>query len=912
MNNSNSKISESGLAGLASPGMKVIQSYFWNESKPYLFISKEGDIGFNKKITKYFNELEELKCDKVFKDSSLALKEIFEIQTESKDDKHEFEPTTDLFKDEFKEKFPKLFTTCVAFVKNDSQEIIGCSIKFNLIKFKKKYYRDSSLFDTILENSGLAIAIIDRDNFHVEKMNDFAAQALGKSLVDVLDKPLFEAVPELKTQGFEEMFIQSFENKERFVAVERPVDINLDGEYTKRYLTFTFNPLVDKKGRVHSVLALGIDVSDHVKARNEISESQQKLHAIVQDAPFPIGVYLGEEMIIDLANQSLLDILGKGNDILGKSYKEILPELGSQQIFEQLHQVYITGETFSATNQKVDLEYDGIMVSKYFSYHFTPLKDENDKVFGIMNTASEVTDLIVALQTLERTEQRLRMATEVAEIACWEYLSDSLEMECDANMKRIFGYEPDHVLMNSEIQNQIHPDDYESVIKAHEDSKATGFFAFETRIIQASGEIRWVFSTGKVILNVSGDFEKIVGITQDITEEKIQRQITIESARKFKSMSDILPQLIWTADPEGKINYANKSFQKYLGKNKSSLIAESWEDWIHTADLEQTLKEWKRTLQNKNHFNIEHRIKNVEGNYRWHITRAIPELDVFDNVREWVGSSTDIHTQKTFTTVLENEVADRTSELEIKNSELEQKNQALQSFAYISSHDLQEPLRKIQTFSALVLDKEYQNLSPSGQDYIHRISKSVIRMQVLIDDLLSYSRTISQPELFEMTVTQDIINNVLEDLQIAIQEKKAEILIDANCIAEMIPFQISQIFQNLISNSLKFARINVDPVIEINCCIKKSKEINFIKTPSYSQYLYVSYKDNGIGFESQYASKIFELFQQLNSKEAYKGTGIGLSIVKKIVEIHGGEIQVQSEPNKGVHFQFYFPVNRIS
>jgi PAS domain S-box-containing protein len=247
-------------------------------------------------------------------------------------------------------------------------------------------------------------------------------------------------------------------------------------------------------------------------------------------------------------------------------------------------------------------------------------------------------------------------------------------------------------------------------------------------------------------------------------------------------------------------------------------------------------------------------------------------------------------------------------ELEQKNAELEKMNQELQSFAYISSHDLQEPLRKIQTFASQILEKEFENLSDNGKDKFQRMQNAAKRMQTLINDLLSYSRTNIQERIFKKTDLSKIVEEVKEDLKEEIEQKNAIIENCENCEANIIPFQFRQLLYNLISNSLKFSNPETPIVIKISSKIVKNEALENKKLEKDTNYCHIQIKDNGIGFEQQYSSKIFEVFQRLHGKLEYTGTGIGLAIVKKIVDNHNGIITATGEKNKGATFDIYIPV----
>jgi light-regulated signal transduction histidine kinase (bacteriophytochrome) len=251
----------------------------------------------------------------------------------------------------------------------------------------------------------------------------------------------------------------------------------------------------------------------------------------------------------------------------------------------------------------------------------------------------------------------------------------------------------------------------------------------------------------------------------------------------------------------------------------------------------------------------------------------------------------------------------RAAELIIANRKLILANNELIAFTYISSHDLQEPLRKIQTFISLLLEKEEQNLSVTGKDYFKRIQSAAGRMRQLISDLLDFSRINSAERKLKSVSLHQIIEEVKEELVEIIEEKKAVIEINQDVYVTVIAFQFRQLFYNLLENALKFSRTDIPPLIFIESKIIKGDSIPFENILPGKDYFHVMIKDNGIGFEPEFAARIFEVFQKLHSKEEYDGTGIGLAIVRKIVDNHYGIINATSELGKGSTFNVYIPIS---
>lgn len=256
---------------------------------------------------------------------------------------------------------------------------------------------------------------------------------------------------------------------------------------------------------------------------------------------------------------------------------------------------------------------------------------------------------------------------------------------------------------------------------------------------------------------------------------------------------------------------------------------------------------------------------------------------------------------------LEHKVEERTAELKQVNKDLEASNAELQQYAFIASHDLQEPLRKITTFSRIIEERFVQK-TPEAMEYIKKIISSSERMRILINDLLDYSRISVEPK-YIYTDLNKIVNETLLDLEVSINEKKAQFQIDKLPFAEVVPEQVTQVFQNIISNALKFSKKDVAPLIKISGDLIYEKSLES-RTSATGNYCRIIVTDNGIGFDEIYIDKIFNMFQRLHGKAEYMGTGIGLSITKKIIENHNGFITAKSKENEGSSFIIVLPVKQ--
>ncbi|WP_350607969.1 CHASE3 domain-containing protein [Pseudoalteromonas sp. MER144-MNA-CIBAN-0113] len=255
---------------------------------------------------------------------------------------------------------------------------------------------------------------------------------------------------------------------------------------------------------------------------------------------------------------------------------------------------------------------------------------------------------------------------------------------------------------------------------------------------------------------------------------------------------------------------------------------------------------------------------------------------------------------------LASKVTERTQELTLYSDELSRSNRELEEFAFVASHDLQEPLRKIQAFSDRLESMFKDELGEKGADYIARMKNAAQRMSNLINDLLEFSRVTTRGKDFTDTNLNSILNDILSDLEIAINESNAQVITVDMPIIQADPSQMHQLFLNLISNAVKFRAPNVNPVIDIG--FERINEFSEEHNSKVSWHV-ITVKDNGIGFSAEYADKIFVPFQRLHGRSQYKGTGIGLSVCRRIVERHGGTITAISTPNEGATFIIKLPVD---
>ncbi len=403
----------------------------------------------------------------------------------------------------------------------------------------------------------------------------------------------------------------------------------------------------------------------------------------------------------------------------------------------------------------------------------------------------------------------------------------------------------------------------------------------------------------------------ITVMATDITEETIARRKVEKSEKELRELANAMPQLVWIADSRGNITYFNDRIHEFSGVSRKADGTWAWEGVVHEEDFEGTRQAWENALKQGTGFEQENRMRMKDGTYKWYLSRGYPQKNENGEVICWYGTSTYIHDQKMFEEILEQKVVERTEEVRQSNLELERMNKELESFSYVASHDLQEPLRKIQTFSARIAEKE--TLTDSGKDYFKRIQSAANRMQKLIQDLLAFSRVTTGEQNFERVRLADIVDDVVKEYSDKLQEKNATV--ETRELGEVyaIAFQFRQLMLNLISNSIKFSRPDLPLKIIVESKTEMGSEIVASNARIHHRlvpdtlYFHITFADNGIGFEPQFNERVFEVFQRLHGNDKYSGTGIGLSIVKKIVENHNGVIAASGELNNGARFDIYIP-----
>jgi PAS domain S-box-containing protein len=374
--------------------------------------------------------------------------------------------------------------------------------------------------------------------------------------------------------------------------------------------------------------------------------------------------------------------------------------------------------------------------------------------------------------------------------------------------------------------------------------------------------------------NEAGEVTGVITSFDDISERKEAEEAVRASEARLRFMAESMPQKIFTATPDGNVDYFNRQWMEFTGLTFDQIRDMGWIRFIHPEDVEENVRVWKQSFETGEPFEFVHRFRRADGVYRWHLSRARAMRDAAGKISMWIGSNTDIHEEKE------------------TEAELRRLNENLNQFAFAASHDFQEPLRMITSYSQLLLKGYSGKLDGEAALCVDFINEGTQRMRALLADLLSFTEAGSdgQTELVDLNL---VFQKVTQDLKAAIEESGASVTSDPlpSVMGQQAHFR--QLFQNLIVNAIKYRD---EPAPRIHVSAKKRK----------TEWLF-AVSDNGLGIAPEYHQTIFGVFKRLHGKKI-PGTGIGLAICQRVVERLGGRIWVESQLGQGSKFFFTLPL----
>jgi PAS domain S-box-containing protein len=481
----------------------------------------------------------------------------------------------------------------------------------------------------------------------------------------------------------------------------------------------------------------------------------------------------------------------------------------------------------------------------------------------------------------------------------WQYMSP--------RFWELFGYPPDEKRHDpEEITEMVHPEDKKKAMAEfdrHVRSKGEQPYRVEVRYLHKDGSTVYVIRRGQVIeWGDDGSPKRMVGTQTDITKLKQTEAALRESEERFREISENLQELVWLTSAGGdQVLYLNPAYEKIWGRVIEDCYRDpkDWTEAVHPDDRERVGEAFFEGAA-ANGFDQEYRIVRPNGELRWIWDRGFPVRDDAGEVIHIAGIAEDITERKRQAEILQR-----------KTDELARSNQELEQFAYVASHDLQEPLRKIEAFGELLLTTCRDALPEQGHEYVDRMQNASRRMHTLIDDVLRLARITIGPVAYKPVNLGDTVRDVLLDLEAALQATRGQVEVGDLPVVEAEPVQMRQLMQNLIGNAIKFHRPEASPHVKIYSG-HDGYHTHSLGTDDRENECRIIIEDNGIGFDQKHADRIFRMFQRLHRRDEFAGTGVGLAICQKILDLHGGTIRVESEPGVGSRFIVTLPLQKSS
>lgn len=645
-----------------------------------------------------------------------------------------------------------------------------------------------------------------------------------------------------------------------------------------------------------SAKELIVRVMNHIRINQTRREVERQFYQLFLQAPALINVFKGPEHIYEFFHPKNKELFGEV-DFTGMKLQEAIPELEKQGILELLDEVYHRGKTIEQHERAVDFyTKEGRKETYYFNLIYQPWYDLNGKIQGVFNFAVDVTPQIHAQKIIEKSEQNLRNIITQAPVAMCIFKGPEHIVEtANERMLEFWGKSKEEVVNKSVFEGlpEVRGQGFEELLMQvyHTGEQFSAFERPVSLFRKGKLEAVYVNFTYEALRERDGRISGVMAVAVEVTEQVMARRkieeaeakarLAIESADLGTYEINLITDEIITSER------FNNIWGVPHGVSRGEFASR-----IHPDDRAGREKAHREALLNGN-LHYEARVIWEDQSVHWMKITGKVIYDPQEKPIGLLGVIQDISEQKQFSEQLSRQVGERTLELRRSNEDLQQ-------FAHVASHDLKEPVRKITIFAGRLEDEFGSMLPEKGKVFIEKIQTAANRVSAMIEGVLSYSSLNATEEPTEVINLNEIIQHIEADTEVLIAQKQAVLKKENLPEMEGAPILIYQLFYNLITNALKFSRTNVPPIISISSP-EQSDDNGYVK---------IVLSDNGIGFDRKFADRIFETFTRLNAKDMYEGTGLGLSLCKKIVERHHGSITAEGALQQGAQFTIMLPLKQ--
>jgi PAS domain S-box-containing protein len=772
----------------------------------------------------------------------------------------------------------------------------------------------------------------DAPRFTIGATSKDLCQYLGLSRQQLVGKGIFEAFPPNESDkndtGMSDLLCSLQQVLQTKAAHTMPVqryDVQDENGYTEKYWQVVNTPFLSPEGEVLYIIHSTTDITKEVMEGREEERVKglEIVNQMLMQAPVVVGISSGKDHILEAANEAALTLWDKTPDILGKPLREAIPEFNGQHAYERIDEVYRTGIGYHELEAAVTTLKDGKERIHYFDLFYQPYFDKGvSQAKGVFTLSNEVTDRVLAKKKVEESEAKYRTLFETMDqgYCIIELLFDPANKPVDYRFLEVNPvFETQTGLQDAvgKTMLELVPNIESHWIELYGKVALTGE---PIRFIEDSTAMgRWfeVFA-----FRIGGEESRQVALLfTDVSERKKAEEALRQSETNLRNMILQAPIAMGILrGPQYVVEIANERLYELWGRGPEELLGKSIFEGLPEVKGQGYEELLNGVYTTGETFTID--VTPVTVPREGGIQTIYINL-LYEAFREGDGTisgimvvATDITNQVLAQQKIEEVVAQRTQELAKANAALQQSNQSLSrsnsnlgDFAYAASHDLKEPIRKIHVFADRLKDSLADRLNSNERMYFERMGLAAKRMNTLIEDLLTYSEVSQDMRVTETVDINEVIQQVLSDLDLEIEQKGAAVTVSKLFSVQGHTRQLQQAFHNLIGNALKYSKPGVPPLITIDCTEVAGTDLpEGIAIDNDKAYYQITVKDNGIGFDQADANRIFNVFTRLHGMAEYKGTGVGLSIVRKIIENHGGIITAESHPDEGATFKVLFPI----
>ncbi|WP_244140855.1 PAS domain S-box protein [Kaistella flava (ex Peng et al. 2021)] len=728
------------------------------------------------------------------------------------------------------------------------------------------------VLESIIEKVPFGFSLINAD-YVLESANDAWLKIIQKSENEVIGKNVFDVFPEMKDL-LKPILENVKETKQPFYSPEYSWKLMRQGILENVFFNFVYHPIYTDSGRFQHFACVVIEVTDLVETKNKIKNEEERLRLATESSHTATwDLNLKNSEIIHSSYLSKIFGYEDGDAISHQQMRGHLVEYDRINIVEKAYERALKTGKYKYEARIIDKKGN----LKWIFTNGKIFRDEENQPIRMLGVMQDITERKTNEILLQESHHQLNTALDATKLGRFDMDYETQhKYNFSPRFLSILGYDADTENLDCKVfEKHIHPKYLKVRNEALKKAKSTGDLYYQTKIILRDGKVKWVEIYGRLLESFEGSKPYVSGTMRDITDLKEFERKIRESEQKYRFLADAIPQIVWIGESDGRLTYFNQATMDYSGKDYNTFLeGNGWLDIVHPNERDENIRLWTDSVTHKIPFSFEHRFRNKNNEYRWFLSRAAPQLDEFGNVTKWVGTSTDIDDMK---------------------KQDEHKN----NFIKIANHELKTPVTTIKGYVQLLKKMRGNSDDKFLVNSLNTIENQINKLNHLMGELLDISRIESGKlplHKGDFSLLK-LVTETIEDIKAA--EQSHHINFELSGAKDIEVFadkdRITQVLNNLLTNAIKYSpnskEVNVQLFVEGNCAV-------------------VSVEDFGIGMDEPELNKIFERFYRVSGEDevTFPGFGIGLFIVKDIVERHEGKIWVESEKQKGSKFYFSLPL----